>query len=83
MYLHAGNGRTVRTRDVIGIFDLDNASMSAGTRRMLTEMQREGRVESAADELPKAFILYRVGETTKICLSPLSAAALKGRCDEL
>ena len=52
MYLHAGNGRTVRTRDVIGIFDLDNASMAAGTRRMLTEMQREGRVESAAEELP-------------------------------
>lgn len=83
MYLHAGNGRTVRTRDVIGIFDLDNASMSAVTRRMLTEMQREGRVESAADELPKAFILYRTGKTTKICLSPLSAAALRGRCDEL
>lgn len=83
MYLHTGNGRTIRTRDVIGIFDLDNASMSAVTRRMLTEMQREGRVESAADELPKAFILYRAGDTIRLCLSPLSSSALRGRCEEL
>ncbi|MBQ2766793.1 MAG: DUF370 domain-containing protein [Clostridia bacterium] len=83
MYLHAGNGRTIRTRDVIGIFDLDNASVSPITRRMLTEMQHEGRVESAADELPKAFILYRAEGTIRLCLSPLSSSALRGRCEEL
>lgn len=25
MYLHAGSGCTIRTRDIIGIFDMDNA----------------------------------------------------------
>ena len=83
MYLHAGNGRTIRRRDIIGIFDMDNATVSSITRRMLSDMQKQGRVESAALELPKAFILYRDGTSTKLCLSPLSSAALHGRCEEL
>ncbi len=83
MYLHAGNGRTIRRRDIIGIFDMDNATVSPITRRMLSDMQKQGRVESAALELPKAFILYRDGDTTKFCLSPLSSSALRGRCDEM
>ncbi len=83
MYLHAGNGRTIRRRDIIGIFDMDNATVSSITRKMLGDMQKKGRVESAAEELPKAFILYREGNTTKFCLSPLSSSALRGRCEEL
>ncbi|MBQ8398131.1 MAG: DUF370 domain-containing protein [Clostridia bacterium] len=83
MYLHAGNGRTIRRRDIIGIFDMDNATVSSITRKMLSDMQKQGRVESAAEELPKAFILYRDGDTTKLCLSPLSSSALRGRCDEI
>lgn len=84
MYLHAGSGCTIRTRDIIGIFDMDNATVSSITRKMLSEMQKQNRVESAAEELPKAMILYRDGKrnTTKFCLSPLSSAALRGRCDE-
>ena len=80
MYLHAGNGFTIRCRDIIGIFDLDNASVSAITRKTLSDMQKAGCVVSAAEELPKAFILYRDGEKIKLCLSPLSSSALRGRC---
>ena len=83
MYLHAGNGRTIRRRDIIGIFDMDNATVSSITRKMLGDMQKQGRVESAAIELPKAIILYREAGGTKFCLSPLSSSALRGRCEEL
>ena len=82
MYLHAGNGRTIRRRKIIGIFDMDNATISSITRQMLGDMQKQGRVESAAEELPKAFILYDGGDTTKLCLSPLSSSALRGRFEE-
>ncbi len=83
MYLHAGNGRTIRRRDIIGIFDMDNATVSSITRKMLGDMQKQGRVSAAAEELPKAFILYRDREgKAKLCLSPLSSSALRGRCEE-
>ena len=80
MFLHVGNNRNIRTRDVIGIFDMDNATVSAITRKYLTAKQKEALVESAAEgELPKSFLLYREKGSYKICFSQLSSAALMGR----
>ena len=40
-----------------------------------------GIVESVADEIPKSFIVYTVGDELRICFSPLSTSALVGRMD--
>ena len=67
-------------KDIVGIFDMDNATVSAVTRRYLTAKQKQKLVESAAEEeLPKSFLVYREGESMKICFSPLSSSALMGR----
>ena len=81
VFLHVGNNKNIRIRDVLGIFDMDNATVSSVTRKYLSQRQKELAVESAAEELPKSFVLYRDGDTTKICFSQLSVAALKGRMD--
>lgn len=83
MFLHIGNSKNLRIRDVIGIFDMDNATISTVTRKYLSVRQKEKAVESAAEDIPKSFVLYRDGNKTKICFSQLSASALKGRMDEL
>ena len=59
MYLHAGNNRNLRTKNIIGIFDADTATVSAVTKKYIAGAQAEGRVEFAAAELPKSFVLYR------------------------
>ena len=59
MYLHAGNNRNIRARDVIGIFDADTATVSAATKQFLAARKAEKAVEFAAIELPKSFVLYR------------------------
>ena len=79
MFLHVGNNRNIRTRDVIGIFDMDNATVSAITRKFLNGKQKELLVESVSFDIPKSFILYKDGDKQRICFSPLSAASLKGR----
>jgi len=80
MFLHVGNNKNIRIRDVIGIFDMDNATVSTVTRKYLTAKQREALVESAAEEeLPKSFLLYREKGIYKICFSQLSTSALMGR----
>ena len=80
MFLHVGNNKNIRTKDIIGIFDMDNATVSAITRKYLTAKQREALVESAAEEeLPKSFLLYREKGIYKICFSQLSTSALMGR----
>ena len=79
MFLHVGNQKNIRIRDVIGIFDMDNATVSSVTRKYLSGKQKEGLVESAILEIPKSFVLYRDGEEFKICFSQLSSSALKRR----
>lgn len=79
MYLHVGNNRNIRVRDIIGIFDADNATRSPVSKKYLSESEKRGLVSSAAEELPKSFVLYRTEDGCQICFSPLSPQTLKGR----
>ena len=82
MFLHAGNNKNIRKKDVIGIFDTDNATLSSPiTKKYLSDAEKRGEVESAGDDIPKSFILYRTPEGTRVCFSTLSTSALVGRMD--
>lgn len=79
MFLHVGNNKNIRLKSVVGIFDMDNATLSSVSRRFLSQKQREGLVEAAIEDIPKSFILYRDKDEYRICFSQLSTASLKGR----
>ncbi len=84
MYLHIGNGKNIRNKDIIGIFDTDNATVSDITRKFLKNYEKNGNVISAGNEIPKSFVLYfeeKLGGMVepKICFSQLSSASLSGR----
>ena len=79
MFLHVGNNKNIRIKDVIGIFDMDNTTVSAVTRKFLSGKQKEFLVESVSFDIPKSFILYFENGEYKICFSPLSSSSLKGR----
>ena len=81
MYLHAGNNKIIREKDIIGIFDADNSTLSYITRKYLAEAATEERVISAKDEIPKSFILYKENGKYMICFSQISTASLMGRTD--
>ena len=82
MFLHVGNNKNIRIKNIVGIFDMDNATVSSITRKYLSSKQKEGVVESAIEEIPKSFVLYFEGGEYKICFSQLSSASLKGRLAE-
>ena len=80
MYLHLGQSVVVAAEDVLGVFDLDNASWSHRTRAFLERAEREGRVVNAAAGLPRSFVLCQRGSRpAAVYLSPLSPAVLRGR----
>ena len=81
MFLHVGNNKNIRIKNVVGIFDMDNATLSGITRKYLTAKQKKGLVESANYEIPKSFVLYKDGDEYKICFSQLSSSALMGRME--
>jgi hypothetical protein len=82
MYLHVGNNKNIRKKNIIGIFDIDNSTISRTTRQYLSQAERRGEVSAACEELPRAFVLYQEDKTNKICFSQLSSTALLGRCEE-
>ena len=69
MYLHLGQECIIRTKEILGIFDLDSSTLSKHTRDYLARAEKEGRVVNVTAELPKSFIVT-TGENAKvyICL---------------
>ena len=82
IYLHVGNRKNIRERDIIGIFDTDSATVSPVTRHYLAAKEKKGLIEAAIEEIPKSFVLYRTADGKKrICFSQLSPSALLGRVE--
>ncbi len=79
MFLHVGNNKNIREKQIIGIFDADTATVSTVTRKFLSRAGKRGEVEASTQEIPKSFVLYRKKEGYGICFSQLSSAALLGR----
>ncbi len=79
MYLHVGNNKVIREKDIIGIFDMDNSTISHITRKYLSKAEKEDRVVSAKEEIPKSFILYKEKGKYMICISQISTSSLMGR----
>jgi hypothetical protein len=82
MFLHIGNGKSVKKKEIIGIFDLDTATVSKTGKNFINKMQKEGRLEYDDFDLPRSFVLADCGNTQKIYLSRISAQGLKLRFKE-
>ena len=57
MILHIGNGKTVKQKNIIGIFDLDNVTVRASGKRFISRASRRGLVEYADADIPRSFLL--------------------------
>jgi len=81
MYLHIGNGKSVKRKDIIGIFDLDTATVSKITKDFINRCQKKGTVTYFDNDLPRAFILLKENDETKIRLSRISTSGLRVRLE--
>ena len=81
MYLHIGNKNSVKRKDIIGIFDLDTATVSKITKDFINKCQKKGAVEYLDSDLPRAFILLDENGATKVRLSRISTSGLKQRLE--
>ena len=71
MYLHLGQGTVIKTSDLIGLFDLDNSTVSKKTRDFL----------NATDDLPKTFAVTAPKNSKKqtVYISQISTVTLEKR----
>lgn len=82
MYLHLGQSVVVPCREILGIFDLDNASWAYKTREFLEKAEADGRAVWLGEDLPRSFVLVGDGEhPPTVYLSQLSSSALVSRAE--
>ncbi len=81
MYLHIGNGVSVREKDIIGIFDLDTSTVSKTTKKFLNEKSKNGNLEYTDSDLPRSFVFSSEEGKYKVRLSRISSIGLKQRID--
>ncbi len=80
MYVHAGNNRIIRKKDIIGIFDMDTATMEDATCEYLRAAEKDGNMVNIKEEIPKSFIVARHNEKNDtVYVSQISTPALLGR----
>ena len=79
MYLSIGGGFVVRRRDIVAVFEMDNATYSRISRDALSLAEKRGEVINAAEDIPRTFIVCEEGGKRRVYLSGLSGSALKRR----
>ena len=79
MYMHLGEKKVIREDSIIGIFDLDNTTVSKNTRNFLKQAQNNGEVINVSFELPKSFIVCKENNETKVYISQMAATTLYKR----
>lgn len=57
MFLHGGGGCNIQSKHIVGIFDMDSATVSVLTKKFLHQMEKNKKTEMITSALPKSFIL--------------------------
>lgn len=82
MYLHIGNRQSVKKKDIIGIFDLDTATVTKTGKDFINRMEKTGAVEYDDYDLPRSFVLINENRKNKARLSRISTKGLLARVNE-
>lgn len=80
MYLHLGENTVVCDKDIIGIFDIENTSVSKHTKGFLNHAEKEKQIFNVSYEMPKSFIVCSdENENETVYISQISPATLRKR----
>ena len=79
MYLHLGHKTVIYSKEIIGIFDLDTATVSKRTRDFLNKNEKKNNIILVSEEIPLSFV---VCDNDKIYFSPVSSNTLNKRTEE-
>ena len=84
MYLHIGEETVVRTDEVLGIFDIENTTVSPATRDFLAAAEQHGHVVTIGDDLPRSFVVCMADDGTQtVYISQISCATLRKRAKRI
>lgn len=77
MYLNIGQDSVITDKNILGIFDLDNTTVSKSTREYINKSAKNGEcITVSIEELPKSFIVTTKNGKKEIYISPLNTSTI-------
>ena len=82
MFIHLGQDTVVNDKDIVGIFDIENTTISKSTRNFLNFSEKRKEVFNVSYEMPKSFIVCSRGKKDKkVYISQISSSTLQKRSE--
>ena len=81
VFLHVGHNKSLRSDEIVGIFDMDTSTVSKVSRDFLAKAQKNGSVVNVTDEIPKSYILTckKKERKPRVIISQLAVQTLNER----
>jgi hypothetical protein len=79
LYLYLGQDTVINTSEIVGIFDIENTSLSKETKKYLATAQKNGHVREVSYELPKSYVVCEIDGAHTVYLSQISPGTLEKR----
>ena len=77
MYLKIGQDTVISDKNILGIFDLDNTTVSKSTREYINTASKNGEcITVSIEELPKSFIVVAENNKKEIYILPLNTSTI-------
>lgn len=81
MFLQLEKGESIDKNEIIGIFDLDGASLAKSTRDWFREKEEERAVVNVSNDLPKSMLLCDGEFSDRVYLTGISTESIKKRLE--
>jgi len=79
MYLHLGQNVIIPTKNIVGIFDLNNTTVSKKTREYLNRAEKNGHIIYVNRDLPRSFVVCEYDGVLTVYVTQLASTTLYKR----
>ncbi len=76
MYLHLGGDKAISVADIVALFDMDNTTITARSRKFLQKAAERGEIYDVSEDLPRSYIVTNEGGKSKVYISSLTPKTL-------
>ena len=79
MYINIAGDYSLKTSEIICIFDIDKLTVYGSNRNYLSKMEKRGKIISVTDKIPKSFLLCGTKKDSVVYLSNLMPSTIYKR----
>jgi len=79
MHIHIGGEYMIKKESIVGIFDLENTTLSKATKEYLKDREKRHIIITVNEEMPKTFIILEEKGKEKVYITSFSSKTIKKR----